>query len=322
MKKMNAFTLTEVLLTLSIVGVVAALTLPQLVTKIQGFKSTSTLARTVKEFELGSQKYFEDKAKNDKATAYAKFSDAQTGLADIVSYWGLVPTDGDTEFNLSNYNDYAYVPTSSLLPSAYAAISYMKVNLKEDSLRNDSLAPEITPGYGDDDILDPWHGPVKLPPIDSTSGGKVTTTLSGFEAEKGTGLTWNPNNPGNDVPSDSSTEEPTSNSSTPETTVKVKTSYSSKKAGGTIFFESNDFDYSNSSEDAVVISFYLDVNGYKNKPNMKGKDLFKFNITNSGTLIPEGLLNNEYKTECADGNVKDGLACTARVVLDGYKIKY
>ncbi len=77
-----------------------------------------------------------------------------------------------------------------------------------------------------------------------------------------------------------------------------------------------------STEDpnVVVLRMLIDVNGSNNKPNAYGKDIFEFGLTNSCKMVPYGLTT--YETDCADDNISDGRACSARVVADGWKVKY
>ncbi len=70
----------------------------------------------------------------------------------------------------------------------------------------------------------------------------------------------------------------------------------------------------------VVLRMLIDVNGSNNKPNAYGKDIFEFGLTNSCKMVPYGLAT--YETDCANGNISDGRACSARVVADGWKVKY
>lgn len=74
--------------------------------------------------------------------------------------------------------------------------------------------------------------------------------------------------------------------------------------------------------DDLVANVYIDTNGLK-KPNTFGKDIFRFELKNSCKMVPYGLSNSDhYKNNCSDTRIKDGKACAARVVADGFKIKY
>lgn len=74
--------------------------------------------------------------------------------------------------------------------------------------------------------------------------------------------------------------------------------------------------------DDFVANVYIDTNGLK-KPNTFGKDIFRFELKNSCKMVPYGLSDSDhYKNNCSDTRIKDGKACAARVVADGFKIKY
>ncbi len=63
----------------------------------------------------------------------------------------------------------------------------------------------------------------------------------------------------------------------------------------------------------------IDVNGLQNRPNRPGVDRFQFDLRNDGKLIPEGL---DSHTCDGDNPAIINANCTARVVRDGFKIKY
>ena len=79
-----------------------------------------------------------------------------------------------------------------------------------------------------------------------------------------------------------------------------------------------------------VANIYLDVNGNK-KPNVIGKDIYNFYLSDDGRLFPYGgndlyQYNNTevWKTKCSDKTIKagcDSRALTARVIEEG-KINY
>ncbi len=62
----------------------------------------------------------------------------------------------------------------------------------------------------------------------------------------------------------------------------------------------------------------IDVNGLQNRPNQFGRDRFRFELRNDGKLIPEGVNSNS----CDGDNPTINANCTARVVKDGFKVKY
>lgn len=71
-------------------------------------------------------------------------------------------------------------------------------------------------------------------------------------------------------------------------------------------------------ERIVEAGMIIDVNGADNRPNLAGRDRFVFDLRNDGKLIPEGLDSNT----CDGDNPTVNANCTARVVKDGFKIKY
>lgn len=87
----------------------------------------------------------------------------------------------------------------------------------------------------------------------------------------------------------------------------------------------------------VHLYFAVDVNGSNKGPNQLGRDYFLFEIANSlnsdtsklsgATLIPYGgtnLLDEEVYNNKQTGCCKNctGLYCSARIIKDGWKIKY
>lgn len=76
---------------------------------------------------------------------------------------------------------------------------------------------------------------------------------------------------------------------------------------------------------------YLDINGNK-RPNIFGHDIFKFYLSREGKIYPYGgkdanLFDNNnplWDTDGCPGKTPstDGLACTARIIDEGFKITY
>lgn len=73
---------------------------------------------------------------------------------------------------------------------------------------------------------------------------------------------------------------------------------------------------------------YIDINGEK-KPNISGRDFFKFELGTDGHLYPYGskdwaIYNNEtytsVQTECV--NNRNGDYCAAYLAINGYKMDY
>lgn len=70
--------------------------------------------------------------------------------------------------------------------------------------------------------------------------------------------------------------------------------------------------YNQDPADTVYASFFYDVNGPQ-KPNTFGYDIFLFNITKNGILLPAGSYNTK---DCKTGSGR-GLSCTAKVLQEG-----
>lgn len=71
-------------------------------------------------------------------------------------------------------------------------------------------------------------------------------------------------------------------------------------------------------DDIIETQIIIDVNGLEKRPNELGKDRFRFDLRNDGKLVPAGLNSNS----CDGNNPTIDANCTARVVKDGFKIKY
>lgn len=111
--------------------------------------------------------------------------------------------------------------------------------------------------------------------------------------------------------------------------IKASKAYSYTKLNATVFIHPNTNTPSDENPGTIIKRIYFDING-ENKPNTFGKDIFAFGLTNGGRLIPAG--TQAYKDVfsetalstdgCKDNSVTDGLSCTARIVKEGYKVKY
>lgn len=78
----KAFTLTELLITLAIIGVVAAITIPQLFGSMQKKVAKTSLSRAVEQIELGCQNMIQ--AENDKITD-GSYIDMVSAISDFSS---------------------------------------------------------------------------------------------------------------------------------------------------------------------------------------------------------------------------------------------
>ena len=83
------------------------------------------------------------------------------------------------------------------------------------------------------------------------------------------------------------------------------------------FFENNSI---NNSAGNVFVS--VDVNGSKKRPNKWGHDLFTFELTEDGKLLPMGAVGTKYEKNAASycsetsSNTINGIACTNRALYD------
>lgn len=356
MKKTKGFTLAEVLVGLSIVGITAALTIPQLVKTIQKVETGPKLSRAVQQFEVSSQDYFDYKTKKDeKKSHYTKFSDmSEVSLDELATFWGLTPITNGAAFNIDEYTEYAYIQQPLLIQSAYAAVQNNSFTVNPPSVGGDTgVSSTIGNGIGNTGTTTVVDSEGTNP--DGTLKRRCNDILTGevcYEDDPNCKCTSNPNNDDEDKetldPAFGTLAKPCPNGFTysskldscigamdwqpdsdpepdpePKPDSKQAKAYHSKKGGYDVLFEDNKINTTGITDNkAIVASFYLDTNGTKNRPNMKGKDLFKFHLRNDGKLEPDGLKDSSYAKNCADSGVKDGLACTARIVRDGYKIKY
>lgn len=64
----------------------------------------------------------------------------------------------------------------------------------------------------------------------------------------------------------------------------------------------------------------IDINGINKRPNKWGHDLFTFQVTNNGKLLPMGAKGSDYAPEeyCSDLNntIYNGIACTYRALTE------
>lgn len=263
----EGFTLSELLITLAVVGVVAAITIPQLVTGLSKKQTGSQLSRTVSQIELGCQNLIQ--YENSKVTdgSYINSLSAVPNLSvqKLAPFIGAI--DSDESVSTGNIKDYAYMTAPLFMQSAYAIP-------KDNEAEYDNTIDDTEPG-------------VPLPDDEE----KDEAVFEGESAVEGA-------NQGNE---DSTLQS--DNKVSPGLTGDAPTT-------------STDPDAANK----VVLQFLIDVNGSDKKPNAYGKDIFEFSLTDSCKVVPYGL--KTYKTDCVKGNVTDGRACAARVVADGWKIKY
>ena len=246
-KRLNGFTLAEVLLSLAIIGVIAALTIPGLFSRFSNAHTGSTLARTVEQIELGCRKIIE--------TANMEYTQ-----------------NGDT-------------PTDTLGGISLDDIPHATT----DKSGTDSFAEaieDVAPSYWAISELD-------LTDTESTAIG-----------------------------TDSNTYDGSTQSAYAEDISKAK-KYKFAKIPANVYIvntcdSATDDDLS--EPDFVIAKLFIDVDGYDKGKSAFGKDLFAFELLNNGRVVPYG--KDSYTTDCKEGYVKDGYACAARVMADGWKVNY
>ena len=99
---------------------------------------------------------------------------------------------------------------------------------------------------------------------------------------------------------------------------------------GMFFKETTDGSYVNGFASKKTIgNIFIDINGAK-KPNTIGRDLFYFFLYDDGRLIPygakeynEGLywVTNNY-CKSGDAGLQSNLACTSRIIDEGWEMNY
>lgn len=311
MKKFNrGFTIAEIATTMAIVGVIAAMTVPMLYKNIQKHTYAATLARTTEQIELGCQNLLEyENSKRTDGSVITMLSQVDGNIMEkLAPFIGLTE---DKNAEIPTFKDYAYLPTYHLGAPAYAVVETDLSNIRQKAIHyidsktfddlgggggggGGSTTPTVTNTDTNTDTNDEGDSYIAFP--ESTPEGP--TVVKPFR-DFGT-IT-----PINDKPLDF----------TPDYTSTLSKAYTSNSGKyGIVFGEPQ----SNQTEPTgKYLSFEIDTNGIANKPNMYGKDVFKFELLNNGKVKPFGNAD-----DCQVGNVGNGQACAARVAADGWKIKY
>lgn len=264
MKKCRAFTLAEVLITLGIIGIVAAMTMPSLIANYQKKVFVNQLKKSVSIWEQGFQKMLADNGV-DSLVDTDVFS-AITGTFCRASDGNISACNNFYEYLKKYYNIVDISPTGDYKYS--------------------NLPKEQAPFY----------------PDNSRNGTKIVfsdgSMIIRYNFEK--------------------------NAETP-----VYPCETIKNAGGKYC--------------TIVGNITIDVNGFKN-PNVVGRDLFNFNITGDGHLIPfygidqavylDGVLygSSHWKNNiaaCGTPGLPDatkvstyGSGCAARIIENGWVMDY
>ena len=245
MKLYRAFTLAEILIALAIVGIIAAITLPSMVTEIGTETNMAKLSKSVTLFQNGMGEIFQQvQNRSDDGMAASRLTSIQ-----VKDLFKTAPT-GSTD------NDYI-ADDQNLLKLTSGIIGLHSIN--NYNTRN----------------------------IKNYNGTSVSSNLF-------------------------------SNCAT----------YQFNKNDSVIILK--DISANDENEDKVIAKVFIDVNGAA-VPNRIGIDVFLFGLSNNGILVPAGSEKyndntfsdsvNSYTKDCQK-SIKTGLSCAARVMADGWKIKY
>lgn len=141
MNKNNAFTLAEVLITLGIIGVVAAITIPSLLTNIRNKDLQAKLKKTYSEWNQVSMQFMDDNEMSIPdfvANEYVEKYNARAFTAELPKYikgvtkysdwnWGTKDDDGNTGVNSQPYKTYNLKGVATATPcdsTSYGGISF------------------------------------------------------------------------------------------------------------------------------------------------------------------------------------------------------
>lgn len=247
MMRKRGYTLSEILVALTIVGVIAALVIPQLVKNIQKNETGAILAKSVEQLETGFQNVIQ--------TANDHYTDGSYAEVLAVISPDDLTTDGGTGAESIDKSIVWASDLSKMLP--YLGLT------------------KITMAYSDFKDIKKFDG-------------QKDALISAL--------------------------------------INANTKYKFSKTPASVFiflgtaFVDNDETVQQTDPNLKVGTITIDTNGFDKAPNVWGKDLFQFKLHNNGKMIPVGL--DDYTEKCADGNITDGKSCTARVVADGWKVKY
>lgn len=279
MMKKSGFTLAELLISLTIIGVVAAITIPQVVKNVQKRQANAVLERTVEQIEVGCQNMIQ--AQNDKITNGA-YIDKVSSIDDFTME-KLAPFIGASETDLQGeVNDIAYLPISFFIPAVSAAVSPALDGFQED-FRNNNLqdnygpqTPELPPAT---------IQPVPVYPENPNSGYvQIKPGLEGVGEEYKGDITFpkdkTPDEGDSNTDDEAQENEPTSGNGG----YKV---FALSKNSANLLVDKN-VKYNKNSDDMneVVFNLLIDTNGTKSKPNTYERDVFEYGLTNSCKMVP------------------------------------
>lgn len=88
----------------------------------------------------------------------------------------------------------------------------------------------------------------------------------------------------------------------------------------TIYFDQPNWNSPTPETVAGKIVMLIDVNGWQKKPNSLGHDLFMFQVTDKGQLLPMGTENSVFpsKNHCSTSSTAstNGYGCISRALLE------
>ncbi len=246
MMKKNGYTLAEVLVTLGIVGIIAAMVLPALLNNSKNAANGIALARATELVQDGIKTIM----------VHAQEEHPQDILADTIAALKIQDVFPD---GIDGYNQDAYLTD-------------------------------------DDNLFSATRGLIGLEEVDNYNTGNITH----YAGDAADGLFNN------------------------------YEAFRFAKNNAVILYQTNYNVDDNVAADDILTRIFIDVNGSE-EPNQIGRDVFLFGLANNGILVPAGSEKyNDFDGDVAiyennDDNVcpdEDDLACTARVMANGWKIDY
>lgn len=332
MMKKRGFTLAEVLIALGVVGVLAAITTPMLMTATAKSQVETGLAKSVAIWEQAnigalkdadSSNIFDAWGQSDGTLNYEEYSKALSNQMKMSSK--LIEENQETSF------------VNKLLPSAYAVESnkeracqmeYCPDGLNNCSFKNKQLMMDCIARLDDaqkdnKDLLN-----------ENNQGGGNSEDDDDEENE-------NPGtDPDTDSGSDTGSDTGSASDSSNEITLPDWINMFNQKNRVLVANNGITFAFVESQKDLTTsktpnkqrIGFVaVDINGVNKGKNQVAKDIFGFALYNDGSLRPIGGANwdgkNDEKTKtwrdtCANDSQKKDISCTASIIEQGYKIKY
>lgn len=273
--KKTGFTLVELLITMAIIGAVAALTIPGLVSGTNKASTGPELARVVERLEVGLRNVIDTANKN----IVEEGGEPLETLAAIQTK-DLFPSSGDDTYIIgsSGFDTNLFGNTGNLTGTEY-------IDKDDPTFGGDAVPAAGLGGYLDD--IKGYDGG------ESFSKNKLVDNATvPFRIKKSNAIV---------VPS-----------------IGIQDGSSDTKK----------YD----KPDSIIGYVYVDINAEK-KPNKEGHDIFLFGVRNNGSLVPAGTeeFEKEYgeslsfplaKDACSGTSISNGLACTARIAANGWKVDY